>query len=130
MSMQVVLWGVGCFGSQGPSGGHIMENDHGSDDAARPVVDWRGGIFNRGFKSVPADEDAVYRQSHGPILLDGHLHGIPSGLARGALNNSEDFGEGFANGFFTAPTGHGLCDEIEIGDLAGNIGTKNGVTNR
>ncbi len=63
-------------------------------------------------------------------MLDGHLHGISSGVARGAVNNSEDFGEAFADGFFTAPTGHGLCNQIEIGDIAGNIGTENGVTNR
>ena len=47
-----------------------------------------------------------------------------------AVNNSEDFGEGFANGFLPGPTGHSLCDEIEIGDIAGNVGAKDGVTNR
>jgi len=29
--------------------------------------------------------------------------GSRAGLARGAVNNSEDFGEGFAGGFFAAP---------------------------
>jgi len=39
---------------------HIMEDNHCSGDAACPVVDRRGGIFNRGFKSVAADEDAIH----------------------------------------------------------------------
>ena len=109
---------------------HIMENNHRSDDAACPVVDRRRRIFNGGFKSVAADEDAIHSQSHRLIFLDGHLHGVSSGLAGGAVNNAEDFGEGFASGFFAAPPGHGLCNEIEIGDVAGNVGAQNGVTNR
>ena len=126
----IVLRGVRHLDRHGPCRAHIMENNHRSDDAACPVVDRRGGIFNGGFKSVAADEDAIHSQSHRPILLDGHLHGVSSGLARGAVNNSEDFGEGFASGFFAAPTGHGLGNEIEIGDIAGNVRTENGVTNR
>ena len=49
---------------------------------------------------------------------------FPWGLerfVRAAINNSEDFGERFANGFFAAPTRHSLCNEIEIGDIPENV---------
>jgi hypothetical protein len=114
----------------GPCRAHIMENDHRSDNAACPVVDRGGGIFDGGFKSIAADEDAIYNQSHSPILFDGHLHGVSSGFARGAVNDSEDFSEWLACGFFAAPTGHGLCNEIEMGDFAGHVAADNGITNR
>ena len=107
-----------------------MENNHGSNNAACPVVDRRGGIFNGRFKCIAADEDTIDSQTDRPILRHGHLHGISSGLARGAINNLEDFGEWFADGFFAGPTGQGLRNEIEIGDVAGNVRTENGVTNR
>src|SRR5580692_1917264 len=107
-----------------------MENDHRSNDGSYPVVDRRSRIFNRGFKSVAADENAIHSQSHRPVLLDGHFHGVSSGFARGAVNNPEDFSEGFANRFFALPAGHGLGNEVEIGDVAGNVSTENGITNR
>src|ERR1700683_2913709 len=107
-----------------------MENYHRSDDVSHPVVNRRGESFNRGFKSVAADEDAIHTQSHRPILLDSHLHGVSSGFARGAVNNPEDFSERFANRFFALPARHGLGNEIEIGDMAGNVGTEYGITNR
>src|ERR1039458_1445292 len=84
----------------GPRRAHIMEYNHRSDDAAYPVMDRRGGIFNSGFKSVASEEDAIYSQPHCPILLDGHLQGVSSGLARGTVNNSKDLGERVASGFF------------------------------
>jgi hypothetical protein len=107
-----------------------MENDHRSDDAACLVVDRGGGILNGGLKSIAANEDAIYTHSHRHIFLDGHLHGVSIGIARGAVDYSDDVGEGLACGFFAAPTGHGLCNEIEIGNFAGHVGAENGITNR
>ena len=127
---KIVLRGIRHLVRHGPRRAHIMENDHRSDDAACSVMDGGSGIFNRGFKSIATDEDAIYDQSHPPILFDGYLHRVPSDFARGAVNNSEDFGEGLACGFFAAPTGHGLCNEIEIGDFAGHVAADNGITNR
>src|ERR1700687_3475619 len=107
-----------------------MENNHRAGDVTGPVVDRRGGIFNGGFQSVAADEAAVHSQSHGPIWLYGHLHGVESALARGAIDNPKDFGQRLANGFFAAPPSHSLRNKIEIGDIPGNIGAENGVANR
>jgi hypothetical protein len=55
----------------GPCRAHIMENDHRSNNAACPVVDRGGGIFDGGFKSIAADEDAIYNQSHSPLMGHG-----------------------------------------------------------
>src|SRR5260370_38209524 len=106
-----------------------MENDHRCGDAADPVVDRRGGIFNERLKSVAANEDAIHGQSHRPILLHGHFQGVSSALARGAVNNSEDFGEPFACGFFAATTGTGLGNEIELGDISEKVSAQNAVLN-
>ena len=126
----VMLRGMRHLDGHGPRRAHIMENNHRSAHAACPVVDRGGGIFNRGFQPVAANEHAIERESHGPILFDGHLHGIERGLARVAVNNSEDLGKGFANGFLAAPTRHGFCNQIKIRDLAGSVGTENGITYR
>ena len=99
-----------------------MENNHRSHDVPCPVVDRSGGIFNRGFKTVAADEDAIRGQTHRFILLDRHLHGIARGRARGAVDNFEDFGERFADSFLVFPTGHSLRNHIEIGDIPRDVG--------
>jgi len=88
---------------------------------ACPVVDRRGGIFNRGFnpsRRIRTQSMSVPRS----ICLTPSPWGLER-FARGALNNSEDFGEGFANGFFSAQPVM-VLHEIEIGILR-NIGTKN-----
>ena len=80
----------------------IMKHNHRANYATRSVVNRRGGILNRGFISVAADKHAVYGESYCRVLFDGHLHGIPGGLAGAAVNNSKDFGERFADGFFAS----------------------------
>src|ERR1700730_1283202 len=72
--------------------GDVVENDYSPDDSARPVVDRRGGILNGGFTAVAADQDAIHSQSYRPILLDGYLRGVWSGLAGCTVYNFEDFG--------------------------------------
>ena len=119
----IVVRGVRHFKRHGPRCAHVVKNDHSSDHAACPVMDRRGGIFNGGFKSVAADENAIRGESDRFVLFDGHLHGIASGLVRAAVNNSEDFGQRFASGFFTEPPGHLFCNDIQIRDIPGNIGT-------
>src|SRR5882724_4239051 len=47
-----------------------------------------------------ADEDTIDSQPDCSILRHGHLHGISSGLPRGAINNLKDFGDRFADGSF------------------------------
>ena len=118
------------FERHGPRRAHIMEYNHRSDDTPRPVVDRRSGVFNGDFNSIPGDQDAIHSQSHRPVFLDGHLHWVSSRFARGAVDNSEDRGERLADGVFAAPTGHGFRNEIEIADVAGNVGAENGVANR
>ena len=114
----------------GPCRAHIVENNHRSNNVACPIVDRRSGIFYGRFKRIAADKDTIDSQTDRPILLHGHLHGILSGQARCSINNLEDFDERFADGFFAGPSGHGLGNKIEIGDVAGNVRTENGVTNR
>src|SRR6266436_486517 len=118
----IVLRGVSHLVRHGPRRAHIMENDHGSNNPPAAVVDRGGGIFNGGFKTVAADEDAVQSESDSSVLLNRHLHRISSGLARIAINNLEHFGEWFPDSFFAAPAGHSLGNEIEIGHATGNIG--------
>src|SRR5258706_3095905 len=127
---QSVLRGVRHLDGHRPRRTYIMENNHRSDDAPRPIVDRSGGIFNGGLKSVPANEDTINGQAHRPILLHGHFHRVSGGLARSAVNDFKHFSKRLADGFFAPPPCHALGNQIEIGDFAGNVGTKNGVTNR
>jgi hypothetical protein len=125
----IVLRRVRHLHGHGARCAHIVEDNHCSDDPAGPVVDRRGRIFNRGFESVASDQDAIKGQTHGLVLFDRHLHGISCGLAREPINDSKHFGQWPASGFFAAPPRHRLGDQIEIGDVAGNVRTENGVTN-
>ncbi len=126
----IVVRGMCHLKRHGPRRAHIVENNHRAYYAARPVVDGRGGIFNRGFIPVATDEHAVDCESDRRVLFDGHLHGISCSLARAAINNSKDFGERFARGFCTEPSRHLFCNDIQIGDIAEDVSTQNGVTNR
>lgn len=63
-------------------------------------------------------------------MFDSHLHGISRRLARRPVNDAEDFGQRPASGLITAPPGHGLRDEIQIGDVARDVRAENGVTDR
>jgi hypothetical protein len=106
----------------------VKDND-GPDDAAGAIVDGGGRIFDGRLKAIAPDKDAVDSQAHGAILLDGHFQGVASRFAGGTVNDAEDLDEGFAEGFGAGPAGHGFGDQVEIVDVAGNIGGKNGVAN-
>ena len=58
------------------------------------VVDGGDGVFDRNFKSVAPDQDAVRRQVHGSVLPNRHFHGIGGGLAARGVQDSEHFGHG------------------------------------
>src|ERR1700730_4634614 len=93
ISDKIMLRGVGHLQRHGARRADVVENNHCADNAAGAIVDRGRRIFNCRFESVAADEDAIESQTHGPILLDSHLHWVSSGLARGTVNNLEDFGE-------------------------------------
>src|SRR6202041_2273225 len=111
----------------GPRRAHVMENNHGADYMTPTVMYRRRRVFDRRLESVAADEPAIHGQSHRPILFDGHFHRVSSGSACGAVDNPENFCERSASGFSAGPTGHGFCDNVEVGDIARNVGTENGV---
>src|ERR1700674_5037735 len=98
----------------------------------RPARSWIGAAESSMADSCPSRRMSTQFTVSPTVLFCSTAisRGSRAGLARGSVNNSEDFGEAFASGFFTAPARHGLCNKIEIGDIPGNVGTENGVANR
>src|SRR5216684_6969909 len=72
----IVLGRVGHLVRHGSRRAHIVEDDYRPYNAAYAVVDRGGGIFNGGFKTVTADQDAVQTESDSSVLLNSHLHRI------------------------------------------------------
>src|ERR1700690_4383048 len=105
-----------------------MENDYRADYVARPVVDGRRRIFDGNLKSVAAYQDAVLRQSDRPVFLHRQLHRVWDSIACHAVNNPEDLSQWHTRGLAAPPAGHGLRDEIEKRDIAGNVRAQHGVT--
>src|SRR5260370_29617330 len=62
--------------------------------------------------------------------MDGQLDGMPSGFACGAVDDLEHLGKGPSDGLRAGPARHAFGDQIEIGDVAGEVGTEDSVSYR
>ena len=112
-----------------PCRAHVAKNDDRSGGLPFAVVDGGNGVFDRNFKSVTPDEDAVRRQVHGPVLPDCHLHRIRNGFAARGVQDSENFGHGPARRFLPRPARHFFRDEIEKSDISRDVRANHGVAN-
>jgi len=102
---------------------HVMEDDDPPGDLTLAVMDGRGRIFNGGFCSVSADQDAIGCEADGLVFPDGECHGIARFGARSAVDDSEHFFKGVTHGLGLRPSGQGFSDDIEIGHIPCNVGT-------
>src|SRR5450432_262689 len=85
---------------------HVAENDDCSSSLSLPVMDGSHTVLDRNFKSIPPDENAVWRQMYDSVLLNRYLHWIRCSFAAWAAENSEHFANGFARRFLPRPPGH------------------------
>src|SRR5580658_9896869 len=111
-----------------PCGADVAEYDDRSSGLPTMVMDRRNGVFDGYFKSVTTDEGPVREKEHGGVQANGSLQRINDSLAAGGIQNVEDFGNGPACRILPRPASHFFCDEIEEGDISGNVRTNNGVS--
>lgn len=124
----VVLSGVRHFERHSPRSGDIMENDHLAGDVACSVVDRSRGIFNEKFRPVAAQQDVVGCRGLGAVLRDAAPL-AKSGLARIAIDNLNNFGQGPAGRFFVRPARHSLRDHVKKADISAGIRASNRIGN-
>ena len=99
----------------------VAKDDDGSGHLSFAVVDGGDGVFDRSFKSIAPDEDAIRRQVNRLILPDCHIQRIGNGFAAGGVQDLQDFGHRSSGCFPERPAGHCFRDEIEEGDIAGQV---------
>ena len=108
-------------------GAYIVEHDYRARDVTCAVVDRGSRIFDDGFKTVAAQENAVRGQPHGLVFFNGQCHRIGRDCACGAVDNPKYIGKGTPRSILAGPTRHGLRDCIEVGDVARDVGAEYGV---
>jgi hypothetical protein len=105
----------------------VSKDNNRSGCVALAIVDRGNRVFNGNFKSVAADEHAVYWQAHDLVLTDRQLHWIWNRFTACSIQDSEHFGHRPAARFLPLPPRHFLCDCIQERDISGNVRANDGV---
>ena len=124
---EIVLGRMGYLQRHGAGRAHVAENDDGSRDLPFAVMDGRDAVLDRHFMSVAADQDAVRRQVHGPVLIDCHLHRIGSGFASCGVQDLKNVDHRPAGRILQRPARQFFRNQIKEGDVSCDVGANNGV---
>ena len=110
-----------------PRRAHIVKDHDGARDLAAPVVDGCGRILDGGFDAVAPDQQAVRGEPDGPVLVNGHCHGIGHRIASNGVHNAEHIPQRMSGGLASGPAGQLLRDRIQISHVAPLVGAHDGV---
>jgi hypothetical protein len=127
---EIVLGRMGYLRRHGAGRAHVAENDDGSRDLAFEVMDRRDAVLDRHFMSVAADQDAVRRQVHYPVLIDCHLHRIGSGFASCCVQDLKNVNHRPAGRILQRPARQFFRNGVKEGDFSCHVGANNGFSDR
>jgi len=129
-SEDIVLCEVGHSQRQRPGRAHVAKHDHRPDHPPLPVMNGRGGIFDRRLAAVAAQQQTVL--GHAGVCVTTHRkhQRIPDPLAALGVDDPHDFLRRPADRLRHRPASHALGDRVQIGDIARQVRAENSVPDR